>query len=118
MCRTFAATVVAGGLLILGREQALGLEPHPGMRFVSVATADAMPAGVNIEPGDRVDLSASYDDPRTGQRLTKVIVQNVMVMFLDKQKADASGKAGSAGWIALEVKAEQAELVVAADRGK
>src|SRR5206468_12545568 len=72
--------------------------------------------GTSVQPGDRVDIIATYQDPRTRQELTKMILQNVMVLAVNRGKTDADGKEGANSSMTLEVTPEQTERVTAAAR--
>ena len=87
------------------------------MRAVSIAVDEIKAGGTACQPGDRVDIIASYLEPRTRRELTKMILQNVLVLWVDRGRADANGQGGGASTsMTLEVKPEQTELVKAAER--
>ena len=86
------------------------------MRAVAIAVDEVKAVGNAVQPGDHVDLIATFQDPRTRQIITKMILQNVLVLFVDQGRADANGQKGASTSISLEVKPEQTELVKAAER--
>ncbi len=117
MRRAIAAIMLAAAFgshfAVVGFGDDLAFQLPEGMRAVSIG-GSALLGGTRVEPGDKVDLWATYDDPRTTQKLTKVIVQNVMVLALDNRHADTFGKTNN--WIVLMAKAEQVGLIEAVDR--
>src|SRR5439155_17521609 len=87
-----------------------------GMRAVAIGGDEIKFVGTSVQPGDRVDIIATYLDPRTRQELTKMILQNVMVLMVNRGKTDADGKEGANSSMTLEVTPEQTELLTAAER--
>jgi pilus assembly protein CpaB len=84
-----------------------------GMRAIAIGAGEVMATG--IKPGDHVDLLATYRDPRTTQEVTKVLMQNVLVLAINKGSTDPSRKIVAGGSLTLAVMPEHAELIAAAD---
>ena len=103
-------------ILGLGESATLALRVAPGMRAVAISVDEVRGVGTAVQPGDHVDIIASFQDQRTKQITTKMILQNVLVLFVDKGKTDADGKQGATSSVTLQVKPEQTELVKAAER--
>jgi pilus assembly protein CpaB len=89
----------------------------PGMRAITIEAGGVNSVGEAVRPGDHVDILASYLDSRLQQESTKLILQDILVLWIDKGEMDPSGKAGASTSITLAVKPEQTELVTAASRG-
>jgi len=51
---------------------------------VTIAVDEIKAGGTACQPGDRVDIIASYQEPRTRRELTKMILQNVLVLWVDR----------------------------------
>jgi len=51
-----------------------------GHRAFSVAISDAMAAGGLVEPGDRIDILAVFDEGTTGKNGAAVVVQDVEIL--------------------------------------
>lgn len=66
-----------------------------GYRALSLAVSDAMAAGGLVEPGDRVDLIATYEDRKVGWSGGAVVVQNVEVLAISKLLLGADSEADS-----------------------
>jgi len=105
-----------GDILGLGESATLALRVAPGMRAVAISVDEVRGVGTAVQPGDHVDIIASFQDLRNKQITTKMILQNVLVLFVDKGKTDADGKQGATSSVTLQVKPEQTELVKAAER--
>lgn len=105
-----------GDLLDQGQAATLAIKVHEGMRAVAIGGDEVRFVGTSVQPGDRVDIIATYLEPRTRQELTKMILQNVMVLAVNRGKVDADGKEGANSSMTLEVTPEQTELVTAAER--
>jgi pilus assembly protein CpaB len=99
-----------------GQTLGLAFDIPPGMRAIAIGAGEVMAVGTSVKPGDRVDILATYSDPRTRQELTKMLLQNVMVLAVNKGQTDQNGKEGANSSMTLAVKPEQTELVAAADR--
>jgi pilus assembly protein CpaB len=87
-----------------------------GMRAIAIGGGAVTDAVASVNAGDRVDILATYQDPSSKQTVTKVVMQNVLVLTVTKGKADPSHKEAGESSITLAVRPEQAELVAAADR--
>jgi pilus assembly protein CpaB len=87
-----------------------------GMRALSLPISADSAAGGFIQPGDRVDIMTTHPDSgKSGQMITEVVLQNVLVLAID-QHTD-SPKAGAAlpgATITLEVPADSATIVARA----
>jgi Flp pilus assembly protein RcpC/CpaB len=105
------AAAIAGAGMATHANGSTNLTIDAGHRAV-VISSDAATAGVNIQPGDSVELFATYQDPRTNQSQTKMILQDVLVMAVQTNKASVDFG------ITLAVKLEQVELVQMADRAR
>lgn len=64
-----------------------------GHRALSIAVSDAMAAGGLVEPGDRVDLIATYEERKVGWSGGSVVVQNVEVLAISKLLLGADSEA-------------------------
>ena len=94
----------------------LAIKVREGMRAIAIGASEIIAVGTSIQPGDRVDIIATYLDPRTRQEITKMILQNVLVLMVNRGKTDADGKEGANSSMTLEVTPEQTELLTAAER--
>ncbi len=103
-------------VLAEGSSFTMAYKVHEGMRAIAISVDEVRGVGTAIQPGDRVDIIATFQDQRTKLVTTKMILQNVLVLFVDKGKTDADGKQGATSSVTLEVKPEQTELVKAAER--
>ncbi len=99
-----------------GQGPSLAFEIPDGMRAIAIGASEIQAVGTSVKPGDRVDVLATYQDPRTHQELTKMILQNVLVLAVNRGQTDPSGKEGANSSMTLAVQPEQTELVAAADR--
>jgi len=99
-----------------GQPYGLAIDIPSGMRAIAIGAGEVMAVGTSVKPGDHVDLIATYQDPRTRQALTKMIMQNVLILAVNKGQTDASGKEGANSSMTLAVKPEDTERVTAADR--
>jgi pilus assembly protein CpaB len=75
-----------------------------------------MATASGVKFGDHVDILATYHDPRTNQQLTKMILQNVLVLAVNKRSPGPSPKSVTENFIVLAATREQGELLSAADR--
>jgi pilus assembly protein CpaB len=105
-----------GSVLGQGEAFTMAYKVHEGMRAVAISVDEVRGVGTAVQPGDHVDIIATFQDQRTRQVTTKMILQNVLVLFVDKGKTDADGKQGATSSVTLEVRPEQTELVKAAER--
>ena len=87
-----------------------------GMRAIAIGAGEVMATAAGVKPGDHIDLLATYRDPVTTQEVTKVLMQNVLVLAFNKGSTDPSGKVVTGGMLTLAVMPEHAELIAAADR--
>jgi len=103
-------------ILSEGSSPTMAYKVHDGMRAIAISIDEVRGVGTSIQPGDHVDIIATFQDARTSQTITKMILQNVLVLFVDRAKTETDGKSGATSSISLEVKPEQTELVKAAER--
>jgi len=103
-------------LVPAGQASTLALDIPEGMRAIAIGVSEVIAVGTSIKPGDRVDILATYPEPRTRQELTKMLLQNVLVLAVNKGQTDANGKEGANSSMTLAVQPEQTELITAADR--
>jgi pilus assembly protein CpaB len=99
-----------------GQSPTLALEIPKGMRAISIGAGEVMAVGTSVKPGDHVDILATYQDPRSQQELTKIIMQNVLILAVNKGQTDVNGKEGANSSMTLAVKPEETELIAMADR--
>jgi len=105
-----------GDLVQKGQAPSLAYEIPPGMRAIAIGAGEVMAVGATIKPGDRVDILATYLDPNSRQETTQMILQNVLILAVNKGETDASGTQGASSSMTLAVSPEDAELLTAADR--
>lgn len=110
------AQVRQSDLLAPGQAPKLSIRVPDGMRAVAIAASEVAAVGYSVQPGDRIDLIATYNDPKTKQDLTKIILQNVLVLAVNDGVTDPQGKTGARTSMTLAVRPEQTELVKAAER--
>jgi pilus assembly protein CpaB len=103
---------------LLGEGQAPGIawDIPAGMRAIAIGAGEVMAVGSTVKPGDRIDVLATYTDPVAHQETTQMILQNVLVLAVNKGETDQQGKNGANSSMTLAVKPEEAELLTAADR--
>ena len=82
-----------------------------GMQAVDIGAVKMLWAGASIKAGDEVDIFATYRDSSGTQNVTKMILQNILVLAANS----SSNNAGRSS-MTVVVKSEEAELVAAADR--
>jgi pilus assembly protein CpaB len=99
-----------------GQGPTLSFEIPDGMRAIAIQAGEVMAVGTAVKPKDRVDILATYMDPVTRQETTQMILQNVLVLAVNKGETDTQGKAGANSSMTLAVKPAEAELLTAADR--
>jgi pilus assembly protein CpaB len=102
--------------LVEGPGSGVAYEIPEGMRAISIGGDEVKFVSTTVKPGDRIDILATYHDPRSRQELTKLILQNVLVLAVNRGETDPSGKSGASSSMVLAVSPEQTELVAAADR--
>jgi pilus assembly protein CpaB len=102
---------------LVGKDQSptLAFKVPEGMRAIAVACDEVKAVGTSIQPGDKIDILARYQDSRTRRELTKIILQNVQVLAVNRGVTDAGGKEGASSSMTLAVRPEQTELIAAAD---
>jgi pilus assembly protein CpaB len=103
-------------LVVEGQGPSLGYVIPNGMRAIAIQAGEVMAVGTAVKPDDRVDILATYTHPVTHQETTQMILQNVLVLAVNKGQTDPQGKEGANSSITLAVKPEEAELLTAADR--
>ena len=106
----------ASDLVAEGQAPTLAFDIPQGMRAIAIQAGEVMAVGTAVKPGDRVDILATYRNPATRQETTQMILQNVLVLAVNKGDTDAQGKQGANSSMTLAVKPEEAELLTAADR--
>ncbi len=99
-----------------GQGPTLAYEIPKGMRAIAIQAGEVLAVGTAVKPGDRVDILATYSDPVLRQETTQMILQNVLVLAVNKGETDTQGKSGANSSMTLAVKPEEAELLTAADR--
>jgi pilus assembly protein CpaB len=103
-------------LVAEGQGPSLGYVIPKGMRAIAIQAGEVMAVGTAVKPDDRVDILATYTHPVTRQETTQMILQNVLVLAVNRGQTDPQGKEGANTSITLAVKPEEAELLTAADR--
>jgi pilus assembly protein CpaB len=88
----------------------------PGMRAVAIEASEVVAVGTGVKPGNRVDILATYHDPIKKQEFTKVILQNLEVLAVNKANTDAATKEGATTSMTLAVRPEETELLAAASK--
>ena len=92
----------------------------PGRRAVSIAGNKLLGVSGLINPGDRVDILLTSNDPKTGTTVNKTVFENVLILATGTQLSrNAEGKPSPVDSYTLDVTPEQAEkLVLASSQGK
>jgi pilus assembly protein CpaB len=92
----------------------------PGKRAVSIAGNKVLGVSGLINPGDRVDILLTSNDPKTKTTVNKTVFENVLILATGTQLSrNAEGKPSPVDSYTLEVTPEQAEkLVLASSQGK
>ena len=104
-------------LVVPGQAPKLSYKIPEGMRAIAIPADELRAVGTAVQPGDHIDLIATYRDPKTQQDLTKMIMQNVLVLMVNKGETDPNGKTqGAQSSMTLAVKPEETELIAAADK--
>lgn len=106
----------AADLLADGQNAGISYDIPEGMRAIAIGADEIRAVGTSVKPGDRVDILATYSEPNTHQETTQMILQNVLVLAVNKGETETQGKAGANSSMTLAVKPEEAELLTAADR--
>ena len=107
----------ATDLLGEGQTGGISYDIPEGMRAIAIGADEIKAVGTSVKPGDRVDILATYSEPNTHQETTQMILQNVLVLAVNKGDTETQGKGGANSSMTLAVKPEEAELLTAADRG-
>lgn len=104
-------------LLAPGQTFGLAIKVPEGMRAIAIGASEISAVGTMVQPGDHVDIIATYFDPRTKQDITKIILQNLLVLAVNRGNTEPGAKeGGAASSMTLAVKPEQTELLKAAER--
>ncbi|MDH5563133.1 MAG: Flp pilus assembly protein CpaB [Nitrospirota bacterium] len=98
----------------------------PSKRAMAVKVNEVVGLPGFVQPGDRVDVMATFEDPRgkksSGggrEEVTKVVLENTLVLAIDTQMERATGeeKPVPVKVITLEVSMEEAEKLAMAENG-
>jgi pilus assembly protein CpaB len=103
-------------LLGEGQSPSISYDIPDGMRAIAIPASEVSAVGTAVKPGDHVDIIATYSEPNTHQETTQMILQNVLVLAVNKGETESQGKTGANSSMTLAVKPEDAELLMAADR--
>ncbi|HVM61455.1 MAG TPA: Flp pilus assembly protein CpaB [Verrucomicrobiae bacterium] len=104
-------------LLPPGQTPSISYDIPAGMRAISIGASEVGAAGGAVKPGDHVDILATYSEPTTHQETTRLVLQNVLVLFVNQAETNPQGNTGAKSSMTLAVNPEDAELLTAADRG-
>lgn len=102
------------------RGDGVGLAPviPGGMRAVTVRVNDVVGVAGFVLPGMRVDILITGEPPGRGQRTTKTILQNILVLSAGATtQTDQTGKPVNAPNVTLLVTPQQAENITLAQNG-
>ncbi len=99
-----------------GEVPGLSFSIPPGHRAIAIAVDEVKGAGNTIQPGDHVDILTTYTDPILKQEVTKIILQNIKILAVDKGRTDPNTGAGATTSITMALRPEDTELVKAAER--
>ena len=100
----------------------------PNKRAMAVKVNEIVGLPGFVQPGDRVDVMATFEDPRgkkkdsaggSREEVTKVVLENTLVLATDTQMERAAGeeKPTPVKVITLEVSLEEAEKLAMAENG-
>ena len=99
----------------------------PNKRAMAVKVNEIVGLPGFVQPGDRVDVMATFEDPRgkkkgnggSREEVTKVVLENTLVLATDTQMERANGeeKPVPVKVITLEVSLEEAEKLAMAENG-
>lgn len=99
----------------------------PNKRAMAVKVNEVVGLPGFVQPGDRVDVMATFEDPRaknkgnggTKTEVTKVVLENTLVLAIDTQMERLAGeeKPTPVKVITLEVSLEEAERLAMAENG-
>jgi len=109
-------------LLAAGVLLDLSYKVPDGMRAIAIGAGEVPAVGTAIQPGNRVDILVTYNDPVVRQQITKILLQNVLVLAVNRGQTEPGGggkeggPGGASSSMTLAVKPEDTELVAAADR--
>ena len=104
------------GLAKEGEAPGLVYNIPPGKRAIAIGVDEVKGVGTMIKPGDKVDIIATLTDPLARMETTQTILQNIMVLAVDKGRTDAQQGGGASSSITIAVPPEEAERLTAADR--
>jgi pilus assembly protein CpaB len=92
----------------------------PGKRAIAVKGDKVIGISGFIQPGNRVDVLVTMKDPRTKRDVTKLVLENVLVLATGTEIQEKKGdKTNPVDVYTLEVDPEQGEkLALAATKGK
>jgi pilus assembly protein CpaB len=99
------------------RGSGAGLAPiiPVGMRAVTVRVNDVVGVAGFVLPGMRVDVLITGDPPGTNQRITRTVLQNILVLSAGKTiQTDATGKPIDSPSVTVLVTPGQAEILTLA----
>jgi len=103
-------------LLAAGQTPSISYDIPEGMRAIAIAASEISAVGTAVKPGDHVDILATYSEPTTHQETTRLVLQNVLILAVNKGETNTQGTQGANSSMTLAVKPEDAELLMAADR--
>lgn len=94
----------------------------PNKRAMAVKVNEVVGLPGFVQPGDRVDVMATFEDPKSkaqNDQVTKVVLENTLVLATDTQMERATGeeKPTPVKVITLEVSLEEAEKLAMAENG-
>ncbi|MEN8375004.1 MAG: Flp pilus assembly protein CpaB [Gemmatimonadota bacterium] len=91
-----------------------------GMRAISIRVDEVVSVAGFVVPGTRVDVILTVDPPRGGDKLSQVVLQDILALTSGQLiEADDNGSPVVASVITVLVTPEQAEqLVIAGDQGR
>jgi pilus assembly protein CpaB len=103
-------------LLAEGQTPSIAYDIPVGMRAITIGASEIVAAGGAVKPGDHVDILATYSEPNTHQETTRMVLQDVRVLFVNQAETNPQGNTGAKSSMTLAVKPEDAELLIAAER--
>jgi len=84
----------------------------PGKRAVAAKGDKVIGISGFINPGNRVDVLATMTDPRTKSEMTKIVLENILVLATGTQlEQDGEGKPAPVDVYTLEVSPEEGEIL-------
>ncbi len=94
----------------------------PNKRAMAVKVNEVVGLPGFVQPGDRVDVMATFEDPKSGKQrkdITKVVLENTLVLATDTQmeRASEDDEPKAVKVITLEVTLEEAEKLAMAENG-